>query len=113
MSTLPPQPPDHDAGSRARLLARLSIVAAFLSCTLNCVFAQVAARVGEWLGRYGGLVDWSSLLVVLAGVTLGALGLAGGWRRNSSDTMVIAGLGLALNLGIVFVVIWYFTVVRP
>jgi hypothetical protein len=110
MST--PQP-DFDTGSRARLAARLSILAAFLSCTLNCVFSQVAARAGQWLGDYSGVVSWFSLLVVLAGATLGAAGLVGGWRRKSADTQVIAGLGLVLNAGIVFVVIWYFTFVRP
>ena len=107
------EPPDHDAGSRARLVARLSILAAFLSCTLNCVFSQVAARAGNWLGRFDWLVGWSSLLIVLLGVTLGAMGLVGGWRRKSPETQVIAGLGLALNFGIVFVVVWYFAVVRP
>lgn len=106
------EPPDHDAGSRARMLARLSIVAAFVSCTLNCVFGQVAARAGDWLGRFDWLVGWSSLLIVLAGVTLGVVGILGGRRRKSVDTQIIAGLGLLLNLGIVFVVVWYFTVLR-
>ena len=104
---------DHDSGSWGRRLARLSILAAFLSCTFNCVFSQVASRAGPSLGRFGWLVDWSSLLVVLAGATLGVAGILGGRRRQSRDTQVIAGIGLALNLGIVFVVVWYFTIVRP
>jgi hypothetical protein len=102
-----------DAHSRARQLARLSIAAAFLSCTLNCVFSQVASRVGSQLGAYGWLVDWVSLAIVLAGVALGAIGLVGGWRRKSSNTAAIAVIGLVLNLGILFVVVWYFAVVRP
>ncbi len=106
-------PSDHDAGSWARQLARISVVAAFLSCTLNCVFSQVASRAGPALGSFGWLVDWSSLLVVLAGATLGVLGIVGGWRRKSPDTQAIAAIGLVLNLGIVFVVVWYFTMVRP
>jgi hypothetical protein len=106
-----------DSSSRARQLARLSIVAAFFSCTLNCVFSQLASRVGSQLGGYGWLVDWTSLAVVVAGVVLGAIALVSGWRRNwrhsSSDTVAIAVIGLVLNLGILFVVFWYFAVVRP
>lgn len=108
-----PQVPDADARSTARQLARLSIAAAFLSCTLNCVFSQLASRTPSWLGPYGSLVDWSSLAVVVAGVVLGAIGLSGGLRRKSADTVTIAAIGLFLNLGIIFVVVWYFTVVRP
>ena len=107
------QAPDADARSTPRHLARLSIVAAFLSCTLNCVFNQLASRAAAWLGSLGWLVDWSSLTIVLAGVVLGAIGLAGGLRRKSADTATIATIGLVLNLGILFVVIWYFAVVRP
>jgi hypothetical protein len=102
-----------DSRSWPRWLARLSILAAFLSCTLNCVFSQVASRAGPWLGRFGWLVDWSSLLVVLAGATLGVVGLVGGRPRRSPETQAIAGIGLVLNLGILFVVVWYFTMVRP
>jgi hypothetical protein len=91
----------------------MSILAAFLSCTLNCVFSQLAARSGDLLGRFGWLCDWSSLALVLAGVGCGAAGLAGGIRRKSPDTAMIAVIGLTLNLGVIFVVVWYFAVVRP
>jgi len=108
-----PQVPDADTRSSPRRLARLSIAAAFLSCTLNCVFSQLASRAGSWLGSYGWLVDWSSLAVVLAGVVLGAIGLSGGLRRKSADTATIAAIGLVLNLGILLIVAWYFAVIRP
>ena len=108
-----PQVPDADARSTLRRLARLSIAAAFLSCTLNCVFSQLASRASSWLESYGWLVDWSSLAVVLAGVVLGAIGLRGGLRRKSADTTTIAGIGLVLNLGILLIVAWYFAVIRP
>jgi hypothetical protein len=104
---------DADFRSTARRLARLSVVAAFLSCTVNCIYSQLASRAGSWLGPYGWLIDWSSFAIVLAGVVLGACGLAGGLRRKSADTATIAAIGLVLNLGILFVVIWYFAVVRP
>ncbi len=101
-----------DARTWSRQLARGSILAAFLSCTLNCVFNQLASRAAATLGRFDGLIDWTSLLMVLAGMALGVAGMLGGWRRKSPDTMVIAGIGLVLNGGIVFMVIWYFTIVR-
>jgi hypothetical protein len=104
--------PDLDAGSWGRQFARLSVLAAFLSCTLNCVFSQVASRAGPTVGRFGWLVDGSSLLVVIAGVTLGVMGVLGGRRRRSLDTQAIAAIGLVLNVGILFVVVWYFTIVR-
>jgi hypothetical protein len=106
-------PPEFDAQSRPRQLARLSIAAAFLSCTMNCVFSQLASRTGSQLGAHGWLVDWTSLAVVLTGLVLGGIGLAGGWRRGSRDTVAIAAIGLVLNLGIVFLIVWYFAVVRP
>jgi ABC-type transport system involved in multi-copper enzyme maturation permease subunit len=105
--------PDADARSPTRLLARLSIAAALLSCTLNCVFSQLAARFETATATYGWLVDWSSLVVVLAGIVLGAIGLAGGLRKRSPDTAMIATIGLVLNLGIIFVIVWYFAFVRP
>jgi hypothetical protein len=104
---------DPESRSTARRLARLSIAAAFGSCTLNCVFSQLASRKGSWLGPYGWLVDWTSLAVVVAGVTLGAIELRGGLRRKSADTATIAAIGLVLNLGILLIVAWYFAVIRP
>ena len=105
--------PDPDSKSSGRQLARLSIAAAFLSCTVNCVFSQLASRAGSQLIAVGWLVDWASLAVVVTGVVLGVIASVGGWRRRSSDTAAIAAIGLVLNLGILFVVAWYFAVVRP
>jgi len=104
---------DADSRSRERLLARLSILAVFLSCSLNCVFSQLASRAASQLVFLGSLVDWTSLALVLAGVALGAVGLAGAWRRKSRDTAAIAAIGLVLNLGILLLVAWYFAVIRP
>jgi hypothetical protein len=50
---------------------------------------------------------------VLVGVGLGLAGLVGGLKKRSPDTAMIGVIGLVLNLGIVFVVVWYFTMVRP
>jgi hypothetical protein len=104
---------DADFRSRERQFARLSILAAFLSCSLNCVFSQLVSRAAGSLASYGWLVDWISLAMVVAGVGLGLTGLTGGWRRQSRDTAAIAAIGLALNLGILALVAWYFAVIRP
>jgi hypothetical protein len=106
-------PPDTDVRSWSRHLARWSVLAAFFSCSLNCVFNQLTARAAAVLGRFDAFVGWGSLLLVLAGMALGASALVGGWRSRSADTMVIALIGLILNGGIVFVVVWYFAAIRP
>ncbi|MCI0360868.1 MAG: hypothetical protein L0211_20515 [Planctomycetaceae bacterium] len=102
-----------DFPTAARRAARLSIAAAFVSCTLTCVFSQLASRWRDALANYGWLVDWSSLAIVLAGVVLGAIGLAAGFFKRSFDTAAIAAIGLVLNLGIIFVIVWYFAFIRP
>ena len=104
-------PPDPESRTLSRQLARLSPLAAMVSCALNCVFLQVSMRVA-WLQPYSWLVDWPSLLLVIGGVGLGLAGLVGGVWRRSFDTAVIATIGLVLNLGIVFVVVWFFTMVN-
>lgn len=108
-----PPPPDTDIRSTARQLARLAVIAAILSCSLNCVFNQLTARGAESLNRFGGLVGWGSLLIVFAGIALGIAGLIGGLKNRSMDTAAIALIGLVLNAGIVFVIVWYFVFVRP
>jgi hypothetical protein len=106
-------PPDTDARSPGRQLARLAVVAALVSCSLNCIVNQLAFRGIPALRGYGGLTSGISLAIVVLGIGLGIAGLIGGLRRRSTDTAVIAAIGLVLNLGIVFVVVWYFTLVRP
>ena len=103
---------DRDHKSVGRRLSRASVLAAFISCALNCVISQLAARLA-WVAAYVGLVDWLSLGVVLAGAACGVSGLVLGLRRKSPDTVIIASIGLLLNLGILFVVIWYFAIIRP
>jgi predicted MFS family arabinose efflux permease len=105
--------PDSDPRSLSRQLARVAVIAALVSCSLNCVFNQLTARGAESLRGYGDLVSGGSLVAVLVGIGLGTAGLVGGLRNRSLDTAVIAVIGLVLNLGIVFVVVWYFALHRP
>jgi hypothetical protein len=102
-----------DSRSAARWLGRLSILCLFASCTLNCVFSQLVAKSAAGKTLAGAVVDWSSLAVVGVGIGLGLAGLVGGLKRRSPDTAMIGAIGLVLNLGIVFVVVWYFAIVRP
>jgi hypothetical protein len=102
----PPQPPVATHG-RARLAARLAVIAAFVCFTMNCVLNQFILRGAPDQGRVWNLVVGSlSTLVVAAGVVLGAGALFVGIRRQDYDTAGIALIGLLLNLGILFVMFW-------
>lgn len=103
---------DLDQKSAGRRLSRASVLAAFISCALNCVVSQLSLRLA-WGPAYGDPIDWLSLGLVLAGAGCGISGLVLGLKRKSPDTTIIAAIGLLLNLGILFVVIWYFAVIRP
>jgi hypothetical protein len=95
-----------------RWAARGSILAAYVCFTLNCTFGQLTAKQqpGDvwWLTQ---LVGWTSMLVVAAGIGLGIYGLVIGIRRRS-ETAPIAVIGLLLNLGIVFVMLWFMWMLR-
>lgn len=96
-----------------RLAARVSVIGAFLCFTLNCVVNQLLlknpqpGREGWWLAA-----DGVSMLVLAAGVIAGIIGIIGGVRRKSSDTVGIATIGLVLNCGILFVALWLRSVLR-
>ena len=103
-----PQPPTEPG----RWAARLSILAAYVCFTLTCTFQQLTAKqkpADVWLLNQ--IVSWSSLLFVVAGIVLGVYGLIVGLRRHS-QTAGIAVIGLVLNLGIVFVMLWVMWILR-
>lgn len=96
-----------------RWAARLSIMAAFVCFTLMCSFQQLTAKTPLDAVRWLYLVlNCVAMAVVLGGVVLGGYGLAIGLRRRSLDTAGIAVIGLVLNLGIVFVVVWGWWLIR-
>jgi len=100
-SQLPPTEP-------GRWAARCSILAAFVCFTLMCTFQQLTAKkelVGFVAWAYYGISTVASLFV-LGGVALGFYGFVLGLRRRSLDTSGIAVIGLVLNLGLVFLVVW-------
>lgn len=100
-----PQLPPTEPG---RWAARLSILAAFVCFTLMCTFQQLTAKqqlVGFIAWAYY-LISTIASLFVLGGIGLGFYGLTIGLRNRSRDTAGIAVIGLVLNLGIVFIVVW-------
>lgn len=104
---------DPESQTLARYLARGSALGALVSCALNCVFVRLSGGpTGRWWSL-AWLVDWASLAIVVAGIGCGIAGLTLGLRRRSTDTAIIAAIGLVLNLGIVFVMVWFYAVARP
>ena len=96
-----------DSRTPARYAARMSVIAAFVCFTLNCVLNQFILKQQPASGKAWNLVVGSvSTLVVLGGIGLGIYGLVAGWRRRSLDTAMIALLGILLNLGILAVMAW-------
>jgi hypothetical protein len=72
---------------------------------MNCVFMQLTRRQAPTETELANqIVGWTSLAVVIAGIVAGAAAAVRGWRNR--DTLVIAALGLALNVGIVLVTLW-------
>lgn len=74
---------------------------------LNCVVNQLMLkdpRPGrEWVWLTVNIV--SSLMIGL-GIISGLVGLYGGIRQKSADTIGIAVIGLVLHGGILFVALW-------
>lgn len=93
---------------RARWVARLSLVAAFVCFCANCVgnrllWTQGGAGFAPTLSQ---VISIATSLCVLAGVVLGVAGIVLGWRVKQSETIVLAVMGLLLNLGIIGVTVW-------
>ena len=91
----------------SRQAARLSAASAFGCFMLNCVVNQLMLkdpRPGrEWVWLTVNIV--SSLMIGL-GIISGLVGLYGGIRQKSADTIGIAVIGLVLHGGILFVALW-------
>jgi hypothetical protein len=91
----------------SRLAARLSAASAFVCFTLNCVVNQLMLKNPqpgrEWVWT---VTDGVSMGIIGLGIVAGLLGLYGGIRKKSSDTIGIALIGLFLHGGILFVAFW-------
>lgn len=99
---------------RSHLAARFSIVVGYLCFLANCLANQMISRFGfeggQWLGT---IVGWSTSLLVVGGLVLGVIGWVGGRRRNATDTMGVAVIGILLNsaiLGLMFYGLWMIAV---
>lgn len=112
-----PQPKgaEQETRSRARYAARISVACAYLCFTLSCAMNQLFLRDAKSTNAQDALrlaVDSLSMSVVVLGLLLGSYGLVAGIRARSRDTSLISCIGLVLNGGIVFVVVWVLWKVR-
>ena len=90
-----------------RLAARFSVISFFACITLSCVTNNLLLRKPEQPQVVVRLVtDSVAILILLAGLACGIGGLAGGIRKKSGDTIGIAIIGLVLQTGTVFVILW-------
>ncbi len=91
----------------SRQTARFSAASAFVCFTLNCVVNQLMLKDPkpgrEWVWL---TVNIISGLIVGLGIISGLLGLYGGIRKKSGDTIGISLIGLVLHGGILFVAFW-------
>jgi len=97
-------PTDH----RARWVARLSIVAAFVCFSANCVGNRIlwTQRAEEFAPLLSQVISIATSLIVLVGVGLGIAGIVLGRRGKQPETTVLGVIGLVLNLGIIGVTVW-------
>jgi hypothetical protein len=97
----------------SRQAARLSAASAFVCFTLNCVVNNLLLRNPEQpRNALRLIVDCLAGLIILVGLVSGIAGLIGGIRKKSSDTIGISIIGIVLNSGIVFVILWGIWVLR-
>ena len=87
----------------SRQAARLSAGSAFVCFTLNCVVYQLMLKNPqpgrEWVWT---VTDFTSIAIIIFGIAAGLVGLYGGIRKKSGDTIGISLIGLVLHCGILF-----------
>jgi hypothetical protein len=99
-----------------RHFARLAMVAAVVCFLLQVGYAQLTAKEKKLSPDRSGLdgvVDAVGLSLLLSGVLLAGLAMAGAIRTKNYDTGVMAGIGLAINGGVLGFIAWYLLYVRP
>lgn len=99
---------------RARWVARSSLIAACICFAANCVSNRLL-----WTQGGGGFAATVSLVVniltsacLLSGVGLGLAGIILGRRARQGETILLAVIGLCLNLGIIGMSAWFVWVLR-
>jgi len=99
---------------RARWVARLSLVAAFVCFSANCVSNRLLWTQGGtgFAPTLSAVISILTSLCVLVGVALGVAGIVLGRRARQSETTMLAVIGLLLNLGIIGVTVWVLWVLR-
>ena len=74
-----------------------------LNCVVNLLMLKDPKPGREWVGRTVNIV--SSVMIGM-GIVSGLVGLYGGIRKKSVDTIGIAVIGLVLHGGTLFVALW-------
>lgn len=103
---------DHDARSRARLAARASIVLPMAAFLLSAIVQQLVRDQSPATQQVVNLIAGTILsLMIVGGFASGVAGYIGGRRGGSTDTMLIALLGLFCSGGAIVLTIWAIAVV--
>jgi ABC-type Na+ efflux pump permease subunit len=91
----------------SHLAARCSIIAALACFVGNWLMNRLSLSMGwtgaNWLS-WAVSVFTSGLLVL--GVLLAGVGIVGGYRRKANDTVLVAVIGLTLNVSTILLMIW-------
>lgn len=102
------------SASRARWIARSSLIAAFLCFTANCLSNRLL-----WLQSGSDVAALASTIVsvlttlcVVAGVVCGVVGIVLGRRLGQPETSMLGAIGLILNLGILGITAWLLWLLR-
>jgi hypothetical protein len=97
-----------------RHLARLAMVAAVVCFLLQVSYAQLVAKEksAAW-SVMDRVVAAAGIGLLLSGAALASVSLIGAIRAKNYDTGVMAVIGLAINGGVLVLIVWYVLVVRP
>lgn len=100
------------ANSWPRQCARLSMVAPFAALLLQLLTAQLLAKGEDPTASPLYLLSSSLATLLIAGGFIASLfGFWGGRRQRSTDTQIIACLGMLISGGLLVVIAWAFVLV--
>lgn len=100
------------ANSWPRQCARLSMVAPFAAMLLQLLTAQLLAKEEAPTASTLYLLSSSlATLLIVSGFIASLAGFWGGRRQRSTDTQIIACLGMLISGGLLVVIAWAFVVV--
>jgi hypothetical protein len=91
----------------SRYAARFSIVAPMAAFLMSCLARGTILRSADnTLGWLNVGIGVTASLLILGGLVLGAVGYVGGRKLESSETQILALLGVSLNVGAILLTAW-------